>query len=483
MKEVVLVLPHQLFENHPLIDGQQLVILWEHPRFFTDFDFHKNKLVLHRASMRFYYDELQKKGITVHYLSFDQSFFSFIQEKKIDKVKTVELFDTVLEKKLGKEAKKYSVSIEVYQSPAFLCDQERIEDLLGDQKHFRMSGFYTAQRKDFNILVADGKPVGGKWSFDTQNRKKMPGSLVIPEIWTPRSNTYVDQAKKYVEDNFAKNPGITDNFVYPVTFSQAKSWYEDFLHKRLKHFGDYQDAFEKKEVFTFHSLISPLLNTGLLTPDFVIKQAVLFARTHSVGLNNLEGFIRQIAGWREFVRGVYQLKGQEQRSANFFNFTNRIPRSFYTGTTGIEPFDDSIKKTLNYAYVHHIERLMVLGNFMFLCEIEPNQVYTWFMELFIDAYDWVMVPNVYGMSQYADGGLMTTKPYFSSSNYIKNMSSYKTGPWAEIWDSLFWRFIYKHQRLIDNTPRLKIMNSYLKRLKPVRLTSLVKTADNFLNNL
>jgi deoxyribodipyrimidine photolyase-related protein len=126
---------------------------------------------------------------------------------------------------------------------------------------------------------------------------------------------------------------------------------------------------------------------------------------------------------------------------------------------------------------------MVLGNFMFLCEIEPNQVYTWFMELFIDAYDWVMVPNVYGMSQYADGGLMTTKPYFSSSNYIKNMSSYKTGPWAEIWDALFWRFIYKHQRLIDNTPRLKIMNSYLKRLKPVRLTSLVKTADNFLNNL
>lgn len=483
MKEVVLVFPHQLFEHHPLIDGQQHVILWEHPRFFTDFTYHKNKLVLHRASMRFYYDELRQKGINVHYVAFDDSFFSYVQEKTIHVIKTLELFDTILEKKLNKDAKKQGVSIEVYQSPAFLCDQERIDDLLGDQKHFRMSGFYIAQRKDFKILMAHEKPVGGKWSFDTLNRKKMPASLVLPEIWIPRSNAHVDQAKRYVEDNFSGNPGTMEHFVYPVTFTQAKSWYDDFLHKRLKHFGDYQDAFEKKEVFTFHSLISPLVNTGLLTPDYIITQAVSYAKNHSVGLNNLEGFIRQIAGWREFVRGVYQLKGDEQRASNFFTFTNTLPKSFYTGTTGIEPFDDSIKKTLGYAYVHHIERLMVLGNMMFLCEIDPNHVYTWFMELFIDAYDWVMVPNVYGMSQYADGGLMTTKPYFSSSNYIKNMSSYKTGPWAEVWDALFWRFIYKHQRLIDNTPRLKIMNSYLKRLKPERLKSLVKTADTFIDSL
>ncbi|MFZ5954231.1 MAG: cryptochrome/photolyase family protein [Candidatus Dependentiae bacterium] len=483
MKEVVLVFPHQLFEHHPLIDSQKMVIMWEHPRFFTDFIYHKNKLVLHRASMRFYKEELKKKGVSCKYFEYSKPVFSFLHEKNIQVIKTLELFDSVLEKQLTNDAKKHKVSIEVFQSPSFLCDQERIENLLGKQKYFRMSGFYIAQRKDFNILVADNKPVGGAWSFDVQNRKKLPMHRTIPEIWIPRSNTYVEEAKKYVEQNFFGNPGTTKNFVYPVTFSQAKSWFADFLQNRLKHFGDYQDAFEKEEVFTFHSLISPLVNTGLLTPDFVIKEAVDYTRSHSIGLNNLEGFIRQIAGWREFVRGVYQLKGNQQRNANFFKFTRKMPQSFYTGTTGIEPLDDSIKKVLAYGYVHHIERLMVLGNFMFLCEIDPNEVYAWFMELFVDAYDWVMIPNVYGMSQYADGGLMTTKPYFSSSNYIKNMSSYKNGPWAEIWDALFWRFIYKHQQLINNTPRLKIMNSYLKRLKPERLKSLVKTADNFLKNL
>lgn len=483
-KKAVLVLPNQLFNNHPLIDDGLLIIFHEHPRFFTDFAFHKQKLVLHRASMKALAHEWTQRRHQVAYLEYDQDLFDFLKQKNIHEVSVLELFDHDLEKDLGKAAKKAGVHIGVYQSPAFLCDTERIEDLLGDKTSFRMSGFYAQQRKDFNILMAHEKPVGGKWSFDTDNRKKLPSNIYIPPLWTPRSNTFVTEAQVYIASKFKDNPGTIDTFIYAVTHDQAEHWLDDFLEHRLVRFGDYQDAFEKNQVFTFHSVLTPMLNSGLLTPEYVVARALEYAKHHkTISLNNLEGFIRQIIGWREFVRGVYHCKGHEQKKSNFFSFKRKLPDSFYTATTGIDPVDDAIKKINKFAYVHHIERLMVLGNFMFLCEINPQEVYRWFMELFIDAYDWVMVPNVFGMSQYADGGLMTTKPYFSSSNYIKNMSNYKKGPWVDVWDALFWRFIYKHQQLIDKTARLKIMNSYLKRLKPERLKELLRVGDTFLQQL
>jgi len=177
----------------------------------------------------------------------------------------------------------------------------------------------------------------------------------------------------------------------------------------------------------------------------------------SIPINSLEGFIRQIIGWREFIRGMYEVKGTEQRNGNFWNHTNKIPKSFYDGTTGIPPIDETIKKALKIGYVHHIERLMVLSNFMLLCEINPNDIYQWFMELFIDAYDWVMVPNVYGMSLYTDGGLLSTKPYISSSNYIKKMSNYKNGDWQKTWDDLFWTFMDKHRNFFKQNPRLSML--------------------------
>ena len=254
---------------------------------------------------------------------------------------------------------------------------------------------------------------------------------------------------------------------------------------RLVHFGKYQDAIRRDEPILFHSLLSPALNIGLLTPDQVVNETLQFARARegTIPLNSLEGFIRQIIGWREFVRGVYTLEGNQQRTINFWGHSRKLPKSFYTGTTGIDPVDSIIARLQESAYAHHIERLMVLGNFMLLCEIDPHEVYRWFMEMFIDAYDWVMVPNIYGMSQYADGGLMTTKPYISSSKYILRMSDYPRGPWCDIWDALYWHFISKHRHIFQKNPRMRVMVSSLDRMPLAKKSDYVAKAEQFLEAL
>jgi deoxyribodipyrimidine photolyase-related protein len=226
-----------------------------------------------------------------------------------------------------------------------------------------------------------------------------------------------------------------------------------------------------------------MLNVGLLTPQFVVDETIRFANENDIPLNSLEGFIRQIIGWREFIRAVYQLKGTEERTKNYWNFTRKIPVSFWNGTTGIDPIDSTIKKVLETGYCHHIERLMVLGNFMLLCEFDPNEVYRWFMELFIDAYDWVMVPNVYGMSQFADGGLMATKPYISGSNYLMKMSDYKKGAWQEVWDGLFWKFMHIHRDFFLQNPRLGMLVNTFDKMPATKQQMHLSNAKRFLESL
>jgi len=237
----------------------------------------------------------------------------------------------------------------------------------------------------------------------------------------------------------------------------------------------------QKESFLNHSVISPLLNSGLITPKHVIQKTLSFKDKYP--LNSLEGFLRQIIGWREFIRGVYKVKGSQERTTNFFNFKRKIPISFYNATTGILPIDITIEKVKKTAYNHHIERLMVLGNFMMLCEFDPDEIYRWFMEHYIDAYDWVMVPNVYGMSQFADGGLMSTKPYISSSNYLKKMSDFPNGEWQKIWDALYWRFINLNREIFAKNIRMKFMVSMLDKMSEDKKTNHFKIANEYLDSL
>jgi deoxyribodipyrimidine photolyase-related protein len=232
-----------------------------------------------------------------------------------------------------------------------------------------------------------------------------------------------------------------------------------------------------------HSVLTPMLNIGLLDPETIIQKAVDVAGRQDIPLNSLEGFIRQILGWREFIRAVYQRENVTQRTKNYWGFKRKIPASFWTGTTGIVPVDTVIKRVLKSGYAHHIERLMVLGNFMLLCEFDPDEVYRWFMEMFVDSYDWVMVPNVYGMTQFADGGMMTTKPYISGSNYIIKMSDYEKGNWQKIWDGLFWRFMHLHRDFFLRNPRLGMLVKTFDKMTDEKKQLHLNHAERFLASL
>ena len=307
-------------------------------------------------------------------------------------------------------------------------------------------------------MEPDGKPTGGKWTFDAENRKKYPAKKRPPSIQLPVADKYYLEATSYVKENFSDHLGeLTDQPLYPTNFEATKSWLQQFLEERFLEFGIYEDAIVAENSILNHSVLTPMLNVGLITPEEIVNQCLVFAKENKIPINSTEGFIRQIIGWREFIRGVYECKGSEERTKNFWEFKKKIPKSFYNGTTGILPVDETIKKVLKTGYCNHIERLMVLGNFMMLCEFDPDEVYKWFMELFIDSYDWVMVTNIYGMSQFSDGGLMATKPYISGSNYIIKMSNYKKGEWHEAWDGLFWRFMHTHRAFFLANPRLGML--------------------------
>lgn len=230
-------------------------------------------------------------------------------------------------------------------------------------------------------------------------------------------------------------------------------------------------------------MLTPVLNIGLLTPDDIVGETMKFSKEEKIPLNSLEGFIRQIIGWREFIRAMYERVGEKQRSGNFWKHVRPLPGSFYNGKTGVDPVDTVIHRVLDRSYCHHIERLMILGNFMLLCGLKPDDVYRWFMELFIDAYDWVMVPNVYGMSQFADGGIFATKPYISGSNYILKMSDFKKGPWCETWNALFWNFIDRHRSFFEKQPRLAVIMRNLARMSPAKTKQIRLQTSEFLNSL
>lgn len=489
MGSVTLIFPHQLFRKHPSVSTGKTVFLVEETLYFNQFRFHKKKLVLHRASMKWYGNYLSAKGHAVEYIEAAdrrcdvRKLVLYLASKGIRNINFAAPADDWLERRVRKAAAASGLACIVTPTPAFLNSPQDVADHFNRKRTYFQTDFYTWQRKKRNILMKDGQPAGGKWTFDTENRSRFPKGEPVPRFqWVP-TNEFVAEAIRYVESNFPDNPGTTENFGYPVTFEDAEWWLEQFLDQRFSGFGTYEDAMVKKENTLFHSLLSPLLNTGLLEPSHTIQKALIAAESRNIPLNSAEGFIRQILGWREFIHIVYDRDGRKQRTSNYFNFTRRIPASFWDGITGIGPVDQVIRHTLRDGYTHHINRLMVLGNFMLLCEFDPNQVYRWFMEMYVDAYDWVMVPNVYGMSQFADGGLMTTKPYISGSNYLMKMGDWDKGPWQEIWDSLFWRFMHVHRELFARNPRLSMLLATFDKMDKKKQDHLLSTAETYLNSL
>lgn len=385
--------------------------------------------------------------------------FTVLATKGVKTIHLAEFSDEWLRQDLQAAAEQYRWKMHFYPSPGFLCTEGQLQSFFTGKEHYSMAQFYAYQRKRLQILMEGSKPVGGKFSFDVENRKKIPKGTQIPRPYAIKDCETLTQVIEEVDDEFSDAWGTVNPFLYPTTHDEARQALQEFLHKKLAHFGAYQDAIQTEGSFLFHSVLSPLLNVGLLTPGEVLKATLDYARPQTVPLNSLEGFIRQIIGWREYVRGSYMLKGSYQRTLNFFGHHQNIPRSFLKGTTGILPIDTVVQHVLKTGYCNHIERLMVLGNFLLLTETCPQEVYKFFMGFFVDAYDWVMVPNVYGMTQYSDGGVIVTKPYISGSNYILKMSDFPKGEWTEIWDGLFWRFIKLHRSLFSENPRTQMLVS------------------------
>ena len=490
MKEIAIIFPNQLHRNSEVIEKKIPVYLIEEFLFFNQYNFHKQKIVFHRSSMKEYESYLINKSIKVSYIdSFNQSsdIRNFIKDisSEVDKIHVIDPVDYLLEKRLKKACIKYNLSLEVYDNPSFINSNSELEPFFrNDKVKFFQTSFYKEQRKKYNILIQNSKPEGGRWTYDDENRKKYPKDKKPPKISFSKKNKFYEEATSYVNKHYADNIGIiNENVIYPSNFDDADKWLNSFLETRYREFGPYEDAIVKEEIFLNHSLLSPLINSGILSPKQIINETIKYYKKHNIPINSCEGFIRQVIGWREFIRGVYKVKGSFERTRNFWGFNKKIPKSFYDGTTGIDPIDDTINKVHNTAYCHHIERLMVLGNFMLLCEFDPDEIYKWFMEFFIDSYDWVMVPNVYGMSQFADGGLMSTKPYISGSSYIIKMSNYKNGEWSKIWDSLFWRFLDKQRDFFIKNPRMRMLVNSYDKMDQEKKENLRNTANKYLKEI
>jgi deoxyribodipyrimidine photolyase-related protein len=437
-------------------------------------------------------DELIKNHFNVFYseisngdflIPYEEKLKKYIIKNKINHIKFFEIEDKFFENRMRVFSEVNSLEITFYQSPMFLESREDFTKYADEKNTLSHANFYKNIRKKLNILIDKNQiPVGGKWSFDEENRKKIPKNIQLPEKFKNSKSKYVKEIISLINDNFSEHPGKISEIWMPLTRQEALKNLDNFISLKFENFGSYEDAILIEDNFLFHSALSPSLNLGLITPKEIINKILKYIDYNDIPLNSVEGFIRQIIGWREFIRGVYQVKGDQQEKGNFFNFSNKVSNSWYSGTTGIPPLDDAINFSNLYGYTHHINRLMIISNIMTLSEINPKEVYKWFMEMFVDSSDWVMVPNVYGMGTYADGGIFSTKPYICGSNYILKMSNYKKGDWCDIVDGLYWRFVDKHLNKIKNNHRLSFMKNTLQKMNVDRKEMIFKKAEDFIKN-
>ena len=435
-----LILPTQLFEKKYLPKyltdpkSKIQVIIWECPWYFNNpkYNFNKKKIILHKGAIEYYYDYLKSAGINAIKVAYDENINDVITDK-------YSLFDPIDDIKLLKLPTKL---FHMEESPNFLMTKDDYADYRKRTDKFFFNAFYMAGKKIINI-IPDVK------STDKENRKTLTKTELTnikipkPPSLSPIDKKYIEKGITYVNKNFDKNYGNVDNFMFPVTHATAKKWLIYFIKYKFDNFGDYQDFINKDNEFMFHSLLSTSINIGLLNPTDIIDAIRKVKNIKiSIKINNYEGFIRQLF-WREYQRYtyIYYFSKIKNQQLNYFNNTNKLTANWYNGTTGILPVDDAIIKGFNTGYLHHIIRLMVIGNYMNLSGITPQQGFKWFMEFSCDSYEWVMYQNVLGMAFFADGGATMMHPYISSSNYIIKMSNYGRGEWCDKWDSLYHKFI------------------------------------------
>ena len=494
MKCLRIIFADQLSINNPVLlnlNNGDLILFYEPIDTFYEIKHHKQKITFIISAFRHFIETIDHKNIIHHKISkknkldFNSYLKKIIKENNITNIVISKPSDYKVNKELMFFCQSNNLGLEILEDKKFISSADDFADWASDKKTRIQEYYYRWLRKKYNIFMTDeNKPIGDKWNFDKDNRKGISQlKSDIPRRKKIKPDQITFDAMVDVEECFPKSVGNLENFNWATSHEDAEILLDDFLDRYLENYGAFQDAINKDNTFMFHSLLSPYLNCGLLDPLLCIEKAITKYNKSKgkIPINSVEGFIRQILGWREFIKGVYWENMPQYKNLNFWSHKRKLNENWYTGDTGIPPLDDAIKESEEFAYSHHINRLMIIANLMNLSGVNPNEMYKWFMEMYIDSYDWVMVPNVYGMGSYADGGIFSTKPYICGSSYMLRMSNYKKGEWCDVVDGLYWRFVSKHFDSIKNNHRLSFMKRTLEKMNIDRKELIFRKAENFIN--
>jgi deoxyribodipyrimidine photolyase-related protein len=506
MTNLLLILPDQLthsITSLSVIDKENdVVIMSELITEFTYVKHHKKKIAFILSAMRHFANELRDTKIKIDYTCLDSpyntgSLKSEIQ-KAIQKHQPAKIIVTspseyrILED-IEQWENDFNLPIEIRTDSRFLCTSQEFKKWTNSRKQLRMEYFYREMRKKYNIFMNGTTPEGGQWNYDIQNRKSPIYDFNIPKAYESRPDEITREVIGLVDKYFSSHFGNLEPFYFAVTRADAKEALDQFIRERLISFGDYQDAMIQGEPWMFHSHLSFYLNCGLLTPLECVTSAEYAYHQNQAPINAVEGFIRQIIGWREYVRGIYWLKIPGYKEENFFNATRNLPDFYWYGNSKMNCLNQCIQETKQNAYAHHIQRLMVLGNFALLAGIDPKQVNEWFLIVYADAYEWVELPNVSGMILFADGGYLASKPYAAGGNYINKMSNYckncsykvtkKSGKDACPFNYLYWDFLARNRRKLESNPRIAMMYKTYDRMDNTKKSEIASDSKLFLNEL
>ncbi len=448
---------------------------------------HQSRIALFLAAMRHFREQLHRKGLTVDYTRLDDAgnrgtlgaqLQEAISHWQPTEVRVVEPGEWRVGKELRQAASESGVAWRLLEDRHFLTTNKELAEFAAGRKQIRLEHFYRGLRRQLSILMDGDQPAGGQWNYDKQNRgdfgKSGPQGIRAPKSFAPDEKTA--EVLDLVRRKFAGHPGGLQNFDWPVTPTQANAALKDFIVYRLPSFGRYQDAMWVGEPFLHHSRLSTAMNLKLLDPRDVIEAAAKAYRDGLAPIESVEGFVRQVLGWREYVRGIYWWKMPEYANSNALDASARLPNFYWTAETDMACLRETISQTLEYGYAHHIQRLMVTGLFALLLGVKPRAIHEWYLAIYVDAVEWVELPNVIGMSQFADGGLMASKPYVASGKYIQRMSNYcdgcrynpakASGEEACPFTTLYWDFLMRHEKLLGANSRMQLQLRNLVRIEP-----------------
>lgn len=503
-----LILGDQLNINHSWFKtvNHNIVYCMFEMRQETDYvKHHIQKITAFFSAMRQFANELKSRGHEVVYFKINDSFNLHTLEdnlKQVVKEKNAAQIEYQFpdEYRLNEQLEKLSSTIGVpgiaTDTEHFLTHRYEVKEFFNSKKQVLLESFYRYMRQKHGILVEpNGKPTGGKWNFDHENRKRWNEETKIPEPFLEKTNVN-DEYNDIIQCGCSSFGNIDiENFYWPTNRKQALTLLNHFIEFKLIYFGKYQDAMSTKEPFLYHSLLSFALNIKLISPLEVVDAAIQFWQKNSLRVNiaQLEGFIRQIVGWREYMRGIYWWHMPEYANLNFFSHKQKLPQFFWSGNTKMNCLNHAIEQSLTHAYAHHIQRLMIIGNFALLIGADPDEIDAWYLGIYIDAIEWVEITNTRGMSQFADGGIVGSKPYISSANYIDKMSNYcsgchydkklKYGAKSCPFNSLYWNYLDKHRSLLGSNQRMAMMYNLFDKIPAEEKVNLIKQAEQYIKNV